>query len=201
MKRPNVTYKTPLHLTLKLQKDLVNLRCGDVAVAFRMAAKRAKEFGLSLLHYSIQDNHLHLIIEVKNNDHLTRGMRSFGSSFGKAVRKIVGGRGPVFDGRFHIHILDNPTLVRNALAYVLQNYSKHSKLLKHVDRYSSAPYFGQWRMLFGAKAGPILAGMDRPPPLPAHLSSARSWLAREGWLKAGAIGNRKTTAALKAAIP
>ena len=184
MKRPKVKYSTPLHLTLRLKKDLVNLRCGDVELAFETAAIKAKAFGLRIVHYSLQNNHVHLIVEAGDNDMLARGMRSFGSCFGKAVRKIVGGKGGVFDGRFHLHVLKNPTEMRNALAYVLQNFSKHSKLLKHVDRYSSAPYFGDWRQLLGSRAGPILSAMGKPPPLPEHLSSPRSWLAQTGWMKA-----------------
>ncbi len=184
MKRPKIKASTPLHLTWRLKNDLVNLRCDEVQAAFQKAAQKAKKLELRLLHYSLQHDHIHLIAEANGNQALKRAMRSFGCSFGKAIRKIRGGKGSVFDGRFHLEVLDNPTQVRNAMAYVLQNFSKHNQLLKHVDRYSSAPYFGLWRKLLANRAGPILTEIKSPPPLPEFLSPPKSWLAQAGWMKA-----------------
>jgi len=188
MKRPKVNFSTPLHLTWRLKPDLVNLRCAEVSALFKAAAARAKDFGLSVVHYSILSNHLHVVVECEDNEALMKGTRSLAATLGKGIRKVAGGRGGVFDGRFHLQVLENPTATRNALAYVLQNYARHSKLIAHVDRYSSAPFFSQWCKLLGKNAGPILEDL-RPPPnqdLPPHLSPPRSWLAREGWQKARA---------------
>lgn len=212
-KREKVDYRKPLHLTLKLRDKRWNLRCGEVSAAFKSSAVGAKAFGLKILHYSLLKDHLHILVEARDNDQLTRGMRSFGARFAKAIRKIVGGSGSVFKGRFHLQLITNPTQMRNALAYVLQNFSKHARLLKHVDRYSSAAYFHQWRKLLGRKAGPILDELysdpsktfkiQNSPPrgsqlgreshtihhqLPDYLSPPRSWLAREGWLRARVTG-------------
>lgn len=186
MKREKVKTSTPLHLTWRLKEDLVNLRCGDVLTLFKAASKRAKEFGLHVIHFSLQSNHIHLIVECRNNDCLKCGTRSLASSLGKGIRKITGGRGGVFAGRFDLKVLKNPTVVRNAMVYVLQNFSKHARLLNHVDRYSSAPYFSQWRRLLGPRIGPILAGMGSRSqgPQPEFLGQPTSWLAREGWLRA-----------------
>ncbi len=184
MKRENVVLKTPVHLTLKIANKKWNLRCGDVAKAFKISAAKAKVFGLRILHYSILRDHLHLVVEVVDNESLTRGMRSFGSSFGKAIRSLVGGKGPVFKGRFHLTVISSPTQMRNTLAYVLQNYSQHSNLLEHIDAYSSAPYFADWRRLLGRRVGPIVARHSIKPSMPPHLCRPNSWLAREGWKRA-----------------
>lgn len=183
-KREKVDFKRPLHLTLKVRDPKWSLRCGEIAAAFKNSAKGAQKFGLRILHYSLLKDHIHILVEARNNEDLARGMRSFGARMGKAIRKIVGGRGAIFKGRFHLRVVTNPTQMRNTLAYVLQNFSKHTRLLKHVDAYSSAPYFGQWRKLFGRGAGPILDGLSRPPPLPDFLCAPVSWLAREGWRRA-----------------
>ncbi len=186
MKRDTVNPKTPLHLTLKIRDAKWNLRCGEVAAAFKASGEGAKKFGLFILHYSIQRDHLHLLVETRDNESLGRGMRSFGSRFGKAIRRLIGGRGSVFSGRYHLTVIRNPTQMRNALAYVLQNFAKHARLLKHIDAFSSAPYFAQWRMLLGRDAGPILESLGRSVErgLPPHLCAARSWLARDGWMRA-----------------
>ena len=186
MKRARVKSATPLHLTWRLKDDVVNLRSYDALKLFKAAAVRARGFGLRILHFSLQSNHIHLIVECKSNEALKLGTRSLGTSLGKGIRKLAGGVGSVFAGRFHLQVLVNPTRVRNAMAYVLQNYSKHARLLNHIDRYSSAPYFYQWRQLLGARMGPILAGHSGPParPIPDFLSPPQSWLGREGWLRA-----------------
>ncbi|MGE4133609.1 MAG: hypothetical protein AB7F86_18375 [Bdellovibrionales bacterium] len=196
MKRPRVKASTPLHLTWKLRKDTVNLRCNDVLKVFKLATARAKGYGLRVLHFSLQSNHLHLLVECKDNEALKRGTKSLASGLGKGIRKLVGGRGRVFVGRFDLKVLVNPTTVRNAMAYVLQNYSKHGNLLNHVDRYSSAPFFTQWRLLLGRNVGPLLEDIDSTfttgaklnrnsiQRLPHFLSPPQSWLAREGWMRA-----------------
>lgn len=190
MKRESVDFKKPLHITMRLAVAKLNLRCGLVLVEFERCAKRARIFGLRVLHFSLQGDHLHLMVEAAVNSALAAGMRSLGASLGKALRKILGGRGAVFAGRYHLHVLKTPTEVRRALAYVLQNRAKHSRLIEHVDRYSSAPYFSKWVELYGSRLSPLLIGR-RAAPLPGFLSSPVSWLARSGWMRgnaASAIG-------------
>lgn len=183
-KRAVVKKSTPLHLTWRIHDDLVNLRCGESETAFKKAAAGCRKFGLRILHYSIQKDHLHLIAEADDNTALGLGMRSFGTRFGKALREIIGGSGRVFVGRYHLNVLDNPTKMKNALSYVLQNQAKHTRLVRHVDQYSSAPYFGKWKELFGPQMGPVLVDTSKTPPsLPDYLSTPRSWIAREGWMR------------------
>lgn len=182
-KRIRVRSSIPMHVTWRLKKGLPSLRRRQALKSFKRAAENAKEFGLRLLHFSILNNHVHMMVEANNNKELSSGMRSFGSSFGKAIRKVAGGRGSVFDGRFHLMPLSSPTQTRNALIYVLQNFSKHQNLLHHYDEFSSSPYFADWRRLLGKKRGPILNDLDEVS-MPKFLSEPRSWLASEGWTHA-----------------
>lgn len=196
MKRVRVDFRKPLHLTLKIRDSKWNLRCGGIAVAFKKSSEGARKFGFRLLHYSILRDHLHLIVEAGDNESLGRGMRSFGARLGKAIRRIIGGRGPVFRGRYHLDVITNPTQMRNTLAYVLQNFAKHARLLEHVDAFSSARYFSDWKKLFGPGRGPVLQELEEESrqtgfkspnsKLPPYLSPPRSWLAREGWMRAKA---------------
>jgi REP element-mobilizing transposase RayT len=146
---------------------------------------KAKQKGLHVIHYSIESNHLHLFVEAKDNLSLASGMNSFGARFAKVVRNKLGGSGPVFDGRYHVKIMKSPRQVKNALAYVLLNHSKHEKLIPYLDTYSSAAYFRDWPHLLASDIGPILRNQRAlKEALPDHLSEARSWLARAGWRKA-----------------
>jgi REP element-mobilizing transposase RayT len=196
-KRPRVKGSTPLHVTWRLREKSVNLRCEEVAAVFEKSALGAKKFGLRILHFAILANHLHMMVEAADNSDLASGLRSFVIRFVKGVRQILQGRGPLFAGRYHLHVLKTPTEVKRALTYILQNFAKHSKLLWHLDKYSSAPHFGEWRALLGRNVGPLLAEAARVHELPKYLSGPRSWLAREGWRRGrigGAMLNSKVLA-------
>lgn len=181
-----------MHLTWRLKKNVTKIRRMDALEAFKKAAERAQKFGLRILHFSILSNHIHMIAEANSNETLATGMRSFGSSFGKNLRKLSGGTGPVFDGRFHMRPLTTPSEMKNALAYVLQNFAKHEDLIHHYDRYSSAPYFKNWKELFGHKRGPLLEDEESSPSLPKFLSSPKSWLASVGWMQAKTAAPRSS---------
>ncbi len=185
MKREKIDFKKPLHMTLKLRDGLPSLRCDLMFGNLKRCLKKAKDRGLRVIHFSLESNHLHLLIECRDNKTLSLGMKSLGASLGKAIRKFAGGKGAVFKGRYHLHILKTPTEARNGMAYVLLNRAKHWKSIAFVDRYSSGAYFTDWRKLLGRDIGPILSarrGLRKAPP--DYLSEAQSWLAREGWRKA-----------------
>ncbi|MGE4133110.1 MAG: hypothetical protein AB7F86_15820, partial [Bdellovibrionales bacterium] len=86
MKRERVKSSAPLHLTWRLKNDIVNLRCGDVLATFKSASKRARQFGLHVIHISLQSNHIHLIVECRSSQALKCGTRSLGACLGKGIR-------------------------------------------------------------------------------------------------------------------
>ena len=175
MRRPLIRENHPMHITMRLKPLPVSLRSKRMFKAVTRAVALASARGLRINQFSLLRNHLHLIVEVESNEHLARGMRSFGGSLGKFVRRLVGGSGAIFDGRFHVHVLKTPTEVKKALRYVLLNFAQHTKVKPHVDRFSSAPYFSRWSDL-----GIKLSTPARPSPYPR----ARSWLGRVGWTRA-----------------
>jgi REP element-mobilizing transposase RayT len=181
-KREHVDLKKPLHITIALKKDTVNLRTRETLEAFRKAVGEARVFGLYVIHFSLQSNHLHMIVEAKNSEALGRGMKSFGARLGKSLRKIIGGRGSVFAGRYDLNVLKSPTEMKHALAYVLLNASKHFKLIEHIDDFSSGYAFKEWRALMGRKMNNLMREqLSLTKVFFEELSEPRSWLCREGW--------------------
>lgn len=184
--RPRVSGRFPLHITCKLRPGLKGLRSTRLHAEFQKCLRKAKIKGLRVLHYSILNDHLHLYVECSSNKDLASGMNSLGSSFGRCVRKQSGETGKVFRGRYHVRALKTPRENRNALAYVLLNRAKHQKVFAYYDPYSSGAFFNDWRRLLGREIGPRLCDWKiRERPLPAYLAEPRSWLAREGWRRAG----------------
>ena len=88
-----------------------------------------------------------MIAEAKDNQSLSRGMKSLCGRFGRIVGKSGSASSSVFAGRFHLHQLKSPRVTRNALEYVLLNKAKHEKLLGYIDGFSSGAFFDGWKWL------------------------------------------------------
>jgi hypothetical protein len=141
--------------------------------------------GIRLVHYSLQGNHAHLIVEADNDRALGRGMKAIGARLARAVNRIFGRTGPVLEDRYHVHVLRTVREVRNALAYVLLNARKHAaragrsfSRVYEVDPASSGRWFDGWRRPV-REAGP-------PPPV-RPVATPRSWLLAIGWKRSGLL--------------
>jgi REP element-mobilizing transposase RayT len=197
LKRHAVSLKQPLHISMKLKENLPSLRSKILFKEFQKSVRKAKRLGLYVVHFSIQSNHIHLFAETKTNETLSKGMQSLAGRFAKTIRYYThkgGGKkkGSVFKGRYHLHVLKTPKEVRNALEYVLLNFSKHLNVIEHLDRFSSGAHFTQWKALLGKRFGNLIKWqVDRREAEAANLndflSPPRSWLAKEGWMRAERI--------------
>jgi REP element-mobilizing transposase RayT len=96
----------------------------------------ADRFGFRLVHFSVQGNHVHLLVEAKDEKALAKGMGGLGVRVARGLNKVMGRAGKVLDDRYHAHVLRTPTEVRRARSYLLQNARKHYGQLV-PDRYTS----------------------------------------------------------------
>jgi REP element-mobilizing transposase RayT len=177
--------RSPCHVTLRVRRDIPSLRIRrlvrEVEASFRRACERER---FRLVHYSIQTNHVHMIVEAASAADLAAGMKSIGSRLARAVNRIFDRLGPVLEDRYHPHVLKSPREVRNAIAYVLLNARRHASKLgrslsrvARIDPASSGRWFDGWRSLPTKRRG---------CDLPA-VSTARTWLLRIGWRRVGLI--------------
>src|SRR6185312_11109195 len=118
--RPSLSKQHPVHVTLKLQKGLPNLRTRKLAgVLFRAFAKTAEQRGARVVHFSIQNNHLHLIVEAYGRQALSKAMQGLKIRIAKRLNLKLGNRkGPVFADRYHARALTTAIQVRRAVRYV-----------------------------------------------------------------------------------
>ena len=136
-----------------------------------------------MIEYSIQTNHLHLIVEAENREAVSRGMRGLGVRVARALNKLWKRRGKVFAERYHDVPLKAPRQVRNALVYVLNNCYHHGERPKDPipDPLSSGRWFGGWKD-FSSAPGEVA---KRPLP------QARSYRLRKLWQRHGLIHIRE----------
>src|SRR5688572_6832780 len=116
----------PVHVTLRIVQGLRTVRSGLPYHVLRLAfAKGHARDGFRLVHYSVQSNHLHLIVEAKDRPSLSRGMQALQVRSARALNRIWKRTGSVFADRYFDRILKSPRQVRNALCYVFNNARKH----------------------------------------------------------------------------
>src|SRR5207249_8026770 len=135
--------------------------------------------GFRILHYSVQDDHIHLIVEADDKRTLGRGIRGLAIRVALAVNRALCRRGCVWEGRYHARSLTSPRAMRLCLVYVLMNRRKHCAGERGLDPCSSAPWFTGWRDAVATLSG-------RPPVV-----AARTWLGAVGWRRHGLIGVRE----------
>ncbi len=168
----------PVHVTLRLRSGLASLRRkGEYAVLLGCFEKARERFGFRLVHYSVQNNHLHLLVEAKGREALSRGMQGLMIRLAKGLNRHWNRKGRVFADRFHDRVLKTPKEVRSALVYVLHNAKKHGLRMKlGMDYFSSGAWFRGWKESF------TLRGHAR-----RACSEARTWLLSVGWRKRGLV--------------
>jgi hypothetical protein len=133
-----------------------------------------------VVHYSVQTDHIHLIVEVDDPAGLSRAMQGLAVRIAKKMNTLMGRRGRVFADRFHDRVLCTPRQVRHAIRYVLCNARKHGRAPARggwVDPFSTAMLFDGW-------ANRTVAWCEMTA---ASIRAPRTWLMRIGWRRAGEL--------------
>ena len=146
-RRPEHAARFPALVTTRLQTGLGSLRRPRELALIRTALSEASERSdFQVVHHSIQSNHVHLILEARDREALTAGMRGLLVRLARGLNRLWLRCGSVFADRFHARALRTPREVRNALVYVLQNARKHGIGMRGADPCSSGPWFEGWRL-------------------------------------------------------
>ena len=170
----------PIHVTVRARRGLPNFRCQRIQRMLRCILerqlRRRYRHEFQVVHYSIQSNHLHLIVESSDKRAMRAGVSGLVIAFAKKLNALLERRtGKVWSDRYHSRELTTPSEVRRALVYVLQNVRKHGFPLRgaFIDPLSTAKSFAGWNMR-------VLAD---PEPFPRR--APRTWLLGEGWSSRG----------------
>jgi REP element-mobilizing transposase RayT len=103
-----------------------NLRSRRVfRVIGRALIEGADRFGMRICEYSVQGNHLHLLVEAEDGRALSHGMQGFIIRLARGLNRLMTRVGKVLADRYHARILRTPTEVVRALRYVRTNHAIH----------------------------------------------------------------------------
>jgi putative transposase len=184
--RPHHDFRHPIHVTMRRATGRGSLRRELTFAALRAQIAYAVQRGVRVIQYSIQHDHVHLIIEAGDRLRASRDMQLLFSRIALEINRVERRYGKLFSDRHHRRPLTTPREMRNCLVYVMFNDRKHASSFTELardggwfDTCSSAIWFLDWNPRV------------HPPPLtdeePSPLASPRTWLAQIGWKKAGGL--------------
>jgi hypothetical protein len=165
-----------VHVTWRAREAVPSLRSGLVFPFVKRALAASHKEAFRVVHFSVQSDHIHLVVEGDAHVALVRGLQGLAARCAKAVNRAVRRRGSVWSSRYHARPLRTPTEARRGLIYVLLNFRKHLRAAPGVDPRSSGAWFGGWKHTSG---GPTA------PPEACPVAAPRTWLASFGWRRAG----------------
>jgi len=188
-RRTDVKKGLPIHITARFVREVGYLRSQKIyRVVRRALVSSCMRRGFRICHFSLQRNHIHLIVEAESAVLLHRGMTGLLVRIARALNRLRGRSGQVFPARYHHAVKSTPSAVHSALRYVLENarhhahevHDKHRRAAGYVDPFSSALYFDGWS-----------ARRRRPPPPPEDedvpVAPPRTWLLTSGWRSRGLL--------------
>jgi REP element-mobilizing transposase RayT len=149
--RPEHRKRHPVHVTLRVARGLPSLRRQLLFSGARLAMAAASRAWFRVLHFSVQSDHVHLLVEARDEEHLSKGMRGLAIRVALSVNRTLRRSGKVWPDRYHARALRTPREVRHGLVYVLANWKKHVRAMRK-DSIDARPLGGS------------TAGRCRPPP-------------------------------------
>lgn len=183
-RRPALPRQTPAHVTLRLHAGLPSLRRRKPVRWIRRCIQLGHKTTFRVVHFCVQTNHLHLIVEAADRKALSRGMQGLGIRLTRRLNALWGRRGSPFTERYHARPIRSPREVRNCIGYVLNNVRKHAaergrRLARNwIDPFSSAPTFDGWSASTVTGADATGSGITRPPQF---------YLLRTAWRRGGLL--------------
>jgi len=173
--RPAHQSRFPVLVTIRARPNLPSLRSLSTFETFSVALARANRDNFRVIHFSVQTDHIHLIVEASSREALIRSLQGLAARTARALNRSWRRSGKVWNARYHSRALATPREVRNGLVYVLLNFRKHLRAATGTDPRSSALWFEGW---------------SSPPPAtnaPCPVAQPRTWLGAVGWRRAGGL--------------
>jgi putative transposase len=174
-----------MHVTLRRLASLPSFRQQRVGSMLLRQIHRLNDARFQIVHFSIQTNHIHLIVEAEDRATITRKLSGLMISFAKRLnRQILGNRrGKVWADRYFRRDITTASEIHSVLRYVFGNAKRHGLVPQNavtLDGYSSAWTFDGW-----VEPIPRFIGVDHwPRPL------ARTELLRRDWIAYGLLSLR-----------
>ena len=132
--RPKLEPRHPVQVTIRAAPGLPSLRSARVFAALRRTIARASVDRFRVIHFSIQQDHGHFIVEGDEARRARGGVHGLAIRLALAVNRAVGRKGQVVPDRYHARPLTTPRQMRTSMVYVLKNDSHCTSWLSARNR-------------------------------------------------------------------
>ena len=154
----------PVHVVLRSRVRSLRSQFLFPTVRRALAATTRARAELRILQFSVQSDHVHLIVEADAQRELSRGMQGLAVRVARSLNQLLFRRGALWGDRYYARDLTSPRAIKSAFKYVLNNFRKHGEpVLDNRDPCSSAVY-----------------EVRRSAPEHVPISAPQTWLARFG---------------------
>jgi hypothetical protein len=176
--RPKVDPRYPVQVTIRATPGLPSLRSPRVFGALRRAIARASVDRFRVIHFSIQQDHGHFIVEGDEARRARGGVHGLAIRLALAVNRVLGRKGKVVGDRYHARPLTTPRHGHADEHGLRAAQTSGSTCVPPrapacIDPRSSGPHFFGWRN--APTATEVAPAAVAPEP----------WMARVGWRLAG----------------
>jgi hypothetical protein len=186
--RAKVDPRCPQQVTIRAVPGLPSLRSARVFGALRRAIARASVDRFRVIHFSIQQDHGHFIVEGDEARRARGGMHGLAIRLALAVNRALGRRkGKVVGDRYHVRPLTTPRQMRTSMVYVLLNFRKHLNAPAVIDPRSSGPHFSGWHRCARVESADVASGVAASRGDLAATAAPTTWMATIGWRRAGGL--------------
>jgi hypothetical protein len=177
--RPKIDPRYPVQVTIRATPGLPSFRSPQVFGALRRAIARASVDRFRVIHFSIQQDHGHFIVEGDEPRRARGGVHGLAIRLALAVNRVLRRKGKVVGDRYHARALTTPRHMRASMVYVLLNFRKHLRAPPGIDPRSSGTHFSGWLPT------PEATGVARDSDVAPATALPSTWMARTGWQRAG----------------
>jgi len=186
--RARVDPRYPLQVTIRAVPGLPSLRSARVFGALQRTIGRASVDRFRVIHFSIQQDHGHFIVEGDEARRARGGMHGLAIRLALAVNRALGRRrGRVVGDRYHVRPLRTPRQMRTSMVYVLLNFRKHLNAPAGIDPRSSGPHFAGWHRSPRLESADVASAAAAGTGAPVATAAPVTWMATIGWRRAGGL--------------
>ena len=125
IQRERFERESSFHITIKVRQEKSDLQNKMILKALHRAIMKARYKSLKVIHYTLEFNHIHLLVEAYNQEQLSNCMQSFGVTLAKMINKVKFKKGRVYKHRYHLRRLSSVMELKNVLKYIFNNGIKH----------------------------------------------------------------------------
>lgn len=191
--------RTPVHIILRAKPGSPSFRDYDVFCAIRQLIATASRDEFRVIHFSVQETHIHLIVESDDQENLSRAVQHLARRITWDVNRLRQRTGSLWRDRYTRRDLTNLRQVRNALVYVLMNTRKHQGDARGaflasivLDPCSSAAWLDGWAPTATWRLRELQLDLVRHDLFDCPVAEPRTWALRVGWKRYGLIRDDET---------